>query len=117
MNDWVKEFPAAVTVTASDGEIIEMNDKAAAIFEEDGGYDLIGSNILDCHPESARNKLKQLMEGQLENIYTIEKNGMKKLIYQTPWFKEGLPAGFIEFSFEIPLDIPHHIRNGEPSGG
>lgn len=114
---WVKEFPAAVTVTTLDGRIIEMNDKAARTSEKDGGYNLLGKNILDCHPEKARAKLEQIMEERIQNVYTIEKDGVKKLIYQTPWFKDGKPAGFIEFSFEIPFDIPHHIRSGASSSG
>ena len=49
MNDheWIKEFPAAVTVCDEDGIILEMNDKAAKTFEKDGGYKLVGSNMLD----------------------------------------------------------------------
>ena len=44
---WIKEFPGAVTVCDSLGIIIEMNDKAAGTFEKDGGYALIGKNLLD----------------------------------------------------------------------
>jgi transcriptional regulator with PAS, ATPase and Fis domain len=114
---WVKEFPATITVCDLDGTLLEMNDKAARGFQKDGGYDLIGSNILDCHPDPARAKLERLMEGRQQNVYTIEKNGIKKLIYQTPWFKNGQVAGFIEFSFEIPFDIPHHLRDQPSSAG
>ena len=110
-HSWVKEFPAAVTVCDTDGTILEMNDKAAKTFEQDGGYELVGKNALDCHPDPARGKLERLMERQKTNIYTIEKNGVKKLIYQTPWFQEGQYAGFIEFSFEIPFEVPHFIRD------
>ena len=108
---WIKEFPAAVTVCDSQGIILEMNDKAAKTFEKDGGYALIGKNLLDCHPDPARGKLERLLDQQKANVYTIEKNGMKKLIYQTPWFHNGQYAGFIEYSFEIPFDIPHFIRD------
>ena len=108
---WVKEFPAAITVCDPNGIILEMNDKAATTFARDGGYGLIGKNVLDCHPDPARGKLERLMEGQKSNVYTIEKNGVKKLIYQTPWFQEGQYAGFIEFSFEIPFEVLHFIRD------
>lgn len=107
---WVKEVPVAITVCDRDGIIIEMNDVASKTFEKDGGLALIGKNMLDCHPNPARNKLKQLLETRQKNIYSIEKNGFKKLIYQSPWFMNGKYAGFVEFSFEIPVDIPHFIR-------
>ena len=32
MHEWIKEFPAAVTVCNLDGIILEMNDKAAKTF-------------------------------------------------------------------------------------
>jgi transcriptional regulator with PAS, ATPase and Fis domain len=107
---WIKEFPAAITVVGSDGIILEMNDKAARTFASDGGLALIGKNVLDCHPDPARGKLERLMDGRWTNVYTIEKNGIKKLIYQAPWFKDGQYAGFIEFAFEIPFEMPHFIR-------
>jgi len=110
-HSWVKEFPAAVTVCDPDGIIIEMNDKSAKTFEKDGGYELIGRNVLDCHPDPARGKLERLMDKQISNVYTIEKNGIKKLICQTPWYENGQYAGFIELSFEIPFDMPHFIRD------
>ena len=71
---------------------------------------LIGSNVLDCHPEPARSELLDLMQEQKRNIYTIEKNGIKKLIYQSPWYHEGQYAGFVEISIEIPLELPHFVR-------
>ncbi|MGA2504496.1 MAG: PAS domain-containing protein [Anaerolineales bacterium] len=109
-NAWIKEFPAAITVSDPDGIILEMNDKAAKSMAKDGGLALIGKNMLDCHPDPARGKLERLMDEQKANAYTIEKNGIKKFIYQSPWFKDGRYSGFIEFSFEIPFEIPHFIR-------
>ena len=87
-NHWVKEAPLAVTVCQPEGVIIEMNDRAAQTFAESGGRDLIGKNVLDCHPEPARSKLKSLLAGHRTNVYTIRKNGRKKLIFQSPWYYE-----------------------------
>jgi transcriptional regulator with PAS, ATPase and Fis domain len=109
-NAWIKEFPAAITVSDPDGIILEMNDKAAKSMAKDGGLALIGKNMLDCHPDPARGKLERLLDERKANVYTIEKNGVKKFIYQSPWFKDGRYAGFIEFSFEIPFEMPHFIR-------
>lgn len=111
-NQWVKSFPGAVTVCDRDGIILEMNEKAERSFADDGGAKLIGSNVFDCHPEGAAKKLHDMMSQQKANIYTIEKRGIKKLIYQTPWYANGEYAGFIELSIEIPFEMPHFIRQG-----
>ena len=107
---WVKGFPGEVTVCDRSGIIVDMNDQSIEAFAEDGGEKLIGANILDCHPEPARSKLLEMMASERANIYTIEKNGVKKLIYQTPWYKNGEYAGFVELSLPIPFEMPHFIR-------
>jgi transcriptional regulator with PAS, ATPase and Fis domain len=107
---WVKEFSAAVTVCDPDGIILEMNDKSAKTFAGDGGRALIGQNVFDCHPNPARSKLERLMDARQKNTYTIEKNGVKKLIHQCPWFQNGEYAGFIELSFEIPFNMRHDVH-------
>jgi transcriptional regulator with PAS, ATPase and Fis domain len=107
---WIKEFPAAVTVCDPVGIILEMNDQAAKTFESDGGYALVGKNLLDCHPTEAREKLEKMLAAREKNVYTIEKNGVKKLIYQSPWYKDGEYAGFLELSLEIPFELPHFLR-------
>ncbi len=110
-HEWFKEFPAAVTVCDANGVILDMNDKAARTFEKDGGYALVGKNLLDCHSDLSRGKVQQLLACQEKNVYTIEKNGVKKLIFQTPWFKNGEYAGFVEVSLEIPFEMPHFVRS------
>src|SRR5271157_4069876 len=108
---WVKEFPAAITVSDAEGVLLEMNDASAAHLAKDGGRKLIGKNMLECHPEPARGKVERLLEKKQANIYTIEKNGIKKLIYQSPWYIQGEFAGFVELSLEIPFEMPHFIRD------
>jgi transcriptional regulator with PAS, ATPase and Fis domain len=107
---WIKEFPAAITVCDADGIILEMNDKAAKTFEKDGGYKLIGTNMLDCHPDPARGKVERLLAAREKNVYTIEKNGIKKMIFQSPWYQNGEYAGFVELSLEIPFEMEHFVR-------
>jgi transcriptional regulator with PAS, ATPase and Fis domain len=108
---WIKEFPAAITICDEEGIILEMNDKAAKTLEKDGGYKLIGSNMLNCHPDPAREKTERLLAARVKNVYTIEKNSIKKLIYQSPWYKNGEYAGFVELSLEIPFEMSHFIRS------
>ena len=110
-NAWVEEFPGAVTVCDTEGRIVEMNGRSLEVFAADGGAKLIGTDVLDCHPEPSRTKLKKMMDERRTNVYTIQKNGKKKLIYQAPWFKDGIYAGFVELSLEIPSDMPHFNRD------
>lgn len=109
---WVDEFPGAVTVCDPEGTILEMNDRSAKMFEEQGGRALLGKNLLDCHPGPARRTLEGIMERRETNVYTIEKNGKKKIIYQSPWYARGVYAGFVELVLETPVSIPHFIRKG-----
>jgi hypothetical protein len=44
------------------------------------------------------------------NAYTIEKNGKKKMIYQTPWYSNGKYSGLVEISLPLPEELPHFIR-------
>ena len=46
----------------------------------------------------------------MPNSYTIEKKGIRKMIHQTPWMEEGEFMGVVEMSFEIPMEMPHHVR-------
>ena len=107
---WQKEFQGAITVSDLDGIILEMNDRAATDYADRGGRALIGTNMLDCHPEPARTKVIQLLEARTRNAYTIEKKGIRKLIYQSPWYESGVCRGFVELSLEIPFEMPHFVR-------
>jgi PAS domain-containing protein len=104
-------FPAAVTVCDPAGIITYMNPAAERLFAKDGGRALLGTNVLDCHPEPAREKLSALMRDRRSNAYMVEKRGQTKMIYQSPCYAEdGSYTGFMELSFEIPASIPTVIR-------
>ncbi|MBN1567823.1 MAG: PAS domain-containing protein [Acidobacteria bacterium] len=106
----IPEFGGAITVCDLQGIVVGMNEKAAEGYRSFGGKELIGKSLLECHPEPARNKLLKLLQTGECNIYTIEKNGIKKFIYQAPWHQNGQRYGMIELVLEIPFDIPHFIR-------
>ncbi|MEI7522983.1 MAG: hypothetical protein WCJ95_01565 [Mariniphaga sp.] len=110
MNSWYEDFEGAVTICDPDGIITYMNLTSQRQFLKYGGSDLIGTNLLDCHPEPSRTKLGGLLKSQGTNTYTIEKNGIKKIIHQSPLFEQGIYRGMIEISFLIPDNLPHHIR-------
>jgi len=109
---WIEEFPGAITVCDPEGIILEMNARSAESNQEDGGKELIGTNLLNCHPEPARTQLEKMMETRQANVYTIEKKGVKKLVYQTPWYQDGQYMGFVELVVEIPFQMPHFVRGG-----
>lgn len=111
--DYFKEVNLAVTVCDKEGKIIDMNEKSGKTFLKPGGESLIGKNVLDCHPEPAHTKLADMLQNPQTNAYTIEKNGIKKLIYQTPWYQNGEYMGFMELSMEIPFDMKHLVRGNK----
>ena len=112
---WITEFPGAITVCDGEGVILAMNDRSAAVNAAAGGRALIGSNLLACHPEPSRSRLVQLLAERKATVYTIEKQGVKKLIFQAPWYEAGQYAGFVELSLEIPFEMPHFVRT-PPAG-
>jgi transcriptional regulator with PAS, ATPase and Fis domain len=107
---WVKEFPAEVMVCDGSGTILEMNAEAEALFATDGRRDLLGRNVLDCHPQPSRNKLEGMLARQAANSYFSTENGQKRFFYQSPWYQNGRYAGHVEISFEVPEEIPHFVR-------
>jgi len=108
--EFIEKLDGAVIVSDAEGNITYLNETAIRNFEKEGGKDLIGTNMFKCHNETSRQKLREMIEGREKNVYTIEKQGKKKLIYQTPWFNEGEFKGFVELSLEIPPEMPHFIR-------
>ena len=110
-HQWVDEFPVAITVCAKDGTIVEMNARSEHTFAKDGGRKLMGGDVLACHPAAAKEKLNRMLSSGKKNAYTIEKDGVRKLIYQSPWYQDGEYMGFVELSLEIPMEMAHFKRN------
>lgn len=109
MEPWADDINCAVTICDFEGVILYMNRKAKETFASHG--DLIGKNLFDCHsPESAA-KIRHMLASGESNAYTISKNGLRKVIYQTPWRKEGGKiAGMVEISMVVPQEMPHYDR-------
>ena len=108
METYFEELPIAITISDTKGNILDMNQRSADVNSH--GQKIIGRNLFDCHPPRAAEILRGLYDQQKKNVYTIEKNGVRKLIYQTPWYDNGEFAGLIEFSMEIPSEMPHYVR-------
>lgn len=107
---WAEELGAAITVSDRDGNILYMNGKSASSFAKRGGKALEGSNLRECHKPESWQKIIRIMETGKANCYTIEKNGIKKMIWQAPWYVNNSMEGLVEFSFEIPFTMDHFIR-------
>ena len=82
---WADGMNCAVTVCATEGVILYMNEKARATYS------------------------RLTAEGG-SNAYTIEKQGVRKMIYQTAWRTGDKVGGLVEISMEIPAEMPHYIR-------
>ena len=106
MEDFFKDQQGSVTICDKYAMVIYQNTPSINTFS-----DVRGKSLFDCHPPHAAGKIRQMLQDGIPNAYTIEKKGRKKLIYQTPWKdSNGNIAGLIEYSFEIPFDMPHYVR-------
>ena len=108
--DWVEELPAEVMVCDREGVILAMNAAAEGFFAEDGGRSLLGSDLLACHPEPYRSKLKDMLTIPAANSYLSTEKGATRFFHQSPWFQSGEFAGCVEISFTVPAELPHFIR-------
>ena len=109
---WAESMNCAVTVCDKEGVILYMNAPARELYRKHG--DLIGTNLLGCHSERSRGIIRHMLDSGESNSYTISKQGLRKMIYQTPWRKDGEVAGIVEISMIILAyiayrthDIPH----------
>ncbi|MBO4739377.1 MAG: PAS sensor protein [Bacteroidales bacterium] len=106
MEDFFKHQSCSITICDKKGIILYMNERAVNTFG-----DKRGENLYACHPPHAIAKINQMLLDGSDNCYTIEKNGVKKMIFQTPWKNnEGEICGLIEYSFVIPFEMPHYVR-------
>lgn len=109
--DWAKELPVSITVTDAEANIIYMNNKAVTTFSSNGGETLIGRSLFDCHNPDSAATIRHLLESGETNVYTIEKHGQRKLIWQSAWFAENKISGLVEISIVLPANMPHHKRD------
>ena len=109
--EWVYGMNCAITVVDADYHIIYMNERSRQTFANRGGGELIGHNIIDYHNERSREIIRRLLREGGSNAYTIEKDGLRKMIYQTVWHKaDGMIGGLVELSMIIPETMPHYVR-------
>lgn len=105
---WADGMNCAVTVCDTEGIVVYMNEKARATFAKHG--DMVGRCLFACHSPRSTQIIRRLLTEGGSNAYTIEKQGVRKMIYQTPWCVDDQVRGLVEISMEIPADMPHYIR-------
>jgi transcriptional regulator with PAS, ATPase and Fis domain len=109
--EWIEKLNGNVLVSDAKGIIIYMNEAAIKNYAADGGAAMIGRNMNDCHNENSRKKIEEIIATRRNNVYTIEKGGIRKVICQSPVFAGEEFRGIIEFSLEITGELPHFIRD------
>lgn len=107
--DWAEGMACAVTAADKDGVIRYMNRRARETYRKHG--DLVGKSLFDCHGERAAGIIRRLLAEGGTNSYTIEKEGVRKMIYQTACTDaDGQVEGIVEVSMVIPDELPHYVR-------
>lgn len=102
---WGDELDCAITVCDTEGIVSYQNERSVAV-----NGDVRGQSLIPCHNPQSRAIIDCLLRDGGRNLYTIEKHGIRKLIYQTAWREQGEVRGLVEFSIELPAEMPHHIR-------
>ena len=107
--DWAEEMNCAVTVCDTEGVILYQNKPARELYAWHGN--LIGSNLMPCHNERSQGIIRHMLASGESNAYTIEKEGLRKMIFQSAWFDaDGHVGGLVELSMVIPAEMPHYVR-------
>lgn len=106
---WAEGTHCAITVCDLEGKVIFMNECSRATFDKEGRT-MLGQNLMPCHSEKSQEKIRHMIATDTVNCYTIDKQGVKKMIYQTPWRCEGKVCGMVEISMVIPQEMPHYVR-------
>lgn len=109
--NWADFLDGALTICNTEGIILYMNPVSIKQFKKDGGSALIGTNLLDCHPEPSKSRLKEMLQNEEHQTYTTEKNGVVTIFHQFPWYREGKYSGFMELSFSLPSKMEHFKRD------
>lgn len=102
---WVDGMDCAITVCDTEGTVIYQNERSRTV-----NGDVRGRSLIPCHNERSREIIRRLLADGGTNTYTVEKGGIRKLIYQTTWRVDGIVRGLAEISIELPAEMPHYIR-------
>ncbi|MBO7300869.1 MAG: hypothetical protein J6U53_05655 [Tidjanibacter sp.] len=105
MKDFFENVAVSMTVCDLEGNVVYQNQRAVEALGEARGH-----NLEECHKATSWAKIQEMIAEGTTNAYTIEKRGVRKLIYQTPWYEAGKVAGLVEYSIVLPDNMPHKVR-------
>lgn len=105
MKDFFENVAVSMTVCDRQGKVVYQNQRAVEALGEARGH-----SLEECHKSPSWEMIQRMLAEGTTNAYTIEKRGVRKLIYQTPWYENGEVAGLVEYSIVLPEDMPHKIR-------
>ena len=106
---WMEAIGCAVTISDLEGRIVYMNERARATYKAHG--DLVGKNMMPCHCPASQALIRHMLSTGETHTYTVTKGGIRKLIFQSPWKKDGAIAGMVEFSIPLPENMAHYDRD------
>ena len=89
LDAFVNSMPDPVVITGLDHRIIYMNREAINLFE--GGADLIGSSLFDCHKEEKSNQVirevfERLQNGE-EEVQITDRSGRREGYFQHTYMR------------------------------
>jgi hypothetical protein len=102
---------AAVTIADQDFQIRFMNDRSAAFYAEDGGVELIGRNLLDCHRDEHKLVIRAAYDryraGDLTptRYHAQKEAGAPESIVHIPLMVEGQFRGIAELIWNERADL------------
>lgn len=105
MKDFFDSVAVSMTVCDREGKVVYQNKRAVESLGEARGH-----SLEECHQAPSWQMIQRMLSEGFTNAYTIEKRGVRKLIYQTPWYENGEVAGLVEYSIVLPENIPHKVR-------
>ena len=111
IQEWVEEFPSAITVCDVRGKIVSMNKASRLNYAKRGGESLIGTSLFDCHSEASNKIIRKMLQKEIDQAYFTENKGKKRLVHQAPWFNNGISAGLVETIVDLPGDIEVRKRS------
>jgi len=109
--DWIDCIPGPITVCNAEGIIVAMNRASRLNFKNKGGASLIGKSLYDCHPGSARDRIRIMLRDETTQTYIVESKGKKRLVHQSPWYKNKKIAGLVETIIDLSGEIEVRKRD------
>ena len=108
--NWLDSLPYSVMVCDRRFRLLYMNEVAVEMTGKYGGRELLGTNILKCHPAKSQRRLRSILASGRPYVYTVTERGRTKLTYESVWKTNGRIAGLLEIQLLLPKRVHHRPR-------